>query len=307
MRSASTFTGGTNRSPLRSPRNYLKLFELYRTRNREFALHDYHTVFLGALQCMQAHLSKSVRDTTILEIGCGQRFGATLLFHSLGANITGIDYDVVNTSPSWSVIKALSRTNGFERAVRSVVRHLLFDREYYALLERELGQPLEFREVDVRRMDARALAFHNSSVEYIFSNAVFEHIDDVEAATREVARVLAPGGIARIAVHLFPSLSGGHHPEWVYPDERPSARVPPWDHLRERLHFSHVYLNELREADFLAIFRKHLTILEVTAVYEGRHLLAKSIIRELATYSEEDLLKRSVTVVLRKEENPGGG
>jgi SAM-dependent methyltransferase len=307
MPSATTFTRGPNRSPLRSPRNYLELFKLYRTRNCEFALHDFHTVFLGALQCMRAHVSNSVRDTTILEIGCGQRAGATLLFHSLGANITGIDHDVVNTSLSWSGIKALARANGVERATRSVVRHLFFDREYYAILERELGQPLQFRDVDVRRMDARALAFHNSSVEYIFSNAVFEHINDVEAATREVARVLAPGGIARIAVHLFPSLSGGHHPEWVYPDERPSTRVPPWDHLRQQRYLSQVYLNELREADFLAMFRKHLAILEVKAAYEGRDQLTPSIIRELAEYSEEDLLKRSITVVLRKEENPGEG
>jgi SAM-dependent methyltransferase len=288
------------------PRNNLRLLKLYRTNNRDFAAHDYHAVFLGTLECLQTHVSKSIRDTRILEIGCGQRFGATLLFHSLGANITGIDHDIVNASPSWFGIKAVVRSNGLERAARSVVRHLLFDREYYAFLEQEFGQPLNFENLDLRRMDARSLSFDTSSVEFVFSNAVFEHIDDVEAATREMARVLVPGGIARIAIHLFPSLSGGHHPEWVFPDERPSTRVPPWDHLRQGRHAGHVYLNELREADFLAIFRKHLTILNVTSIYEGRDQITESIIRELGTYSEEDLLKRSVTVVLRKEEKSRG-
>jgi SAM-dependent methyltransferase len=154
-------------------------------------------------------------------------------------------------------------------------------------------------------MDARALTFENSSVDYIFSNAVFEHIDDMEAATREVARVLVPGGIARIGVHLYPSLSGGHHPEWAYPDDQPSARVPPWDHLRERHYVGHVYLNELREAEYLEVFRKHLTTIEVTPAYEGRQHLTRSISRELVGYSEEDLLKRSITVVLRKEQSTG--
>jgi len=297
-RPLSSSTGGCKGLPIRQ---YLRLFRLYRARNRDFALHDFHHVFLGALQCLQAYGSKPLRETDILEIGCGQRFGSTLLFHSLGAKITGIDYDVVNTTRSWSGFKALARTNGVGRATKSLVRQIFFDPQYYAILERELGQPLQFRSVDVRRMDARALAFENSSFDYIFSNAVFEHIDDVEAATREVARVLIPGGIARIGVHLYPSLSGGHHPEWAYPDEQASARVPPWDHLRERHDVGHVYLNELREADFLEVFRKHLKIMEVTSAYEGRQHLTRSIIRELVRYSEEDLLKRSITVILRKE------
>jgi SAM-dependent methyltransferase len=280
--------------------NYFRLLNLYRTRNRAFAIHDYHTVFLAALKCLRANVHKPLPDTHILEIGCGQRFGATLLFHSLGANIIGIDYDRVTTRLSWSGLRTMAVSNGRERAFKSALRRLLFDRAYYAALERELGQPLQVGTVDIRQMDARALAFHNSTFDYIFSNAVFEHIDDVEAATREVTRVLVPGGIARIGIHLFPSLSGGHHPEWAFPDEHANSRVPPWDHLRDRRCMRYVYLNEMRETDYLAVFRRHLAIQETTAVYEGRRYLSEPIRRELHNYTEEDLLKRSITVVLRK-------
>jgi len=278
----------------------LKLFALYWTRNLDFAHNDYHHVFRGALKCLQTYTTKELHDARVLEIGCGQRFGTTLLFHSIGVRIVGVDYEVVPTPLSWSGVKALAKTSGVGRAAKSALRSLLFDRQYYTTLERELGRPLQFRGVDVRRMDARALAFDNASFDYVFSNAVFEHIDDVEAATREVARVLVPGGIARIGVHLFPSLSGGHHPDWAYPDDRASTHVAPWDHLRDRRHLAPVYLNELRENSFLSIFRQHFTILEVSAAYEGKEILSHSIINELSDYSEEELIKRSISVVMRR-------
>lgn len=280
--------------------NYFRLFTLYRRRNRAFAIHDYHTVFLVALQCLRANVSKPLPHTHILEIGCGQRFGATLLFHSLGASIIGIDYDPVSTRLSWSGLREMAASSGLGRALKSAVRRILFDHTYYAVLERELGRPLQVATVDIRQMDARALAFNDSSFDFIFSNAVFEHVDDVDAATQEVARVLVPGGIARIAIHLFPSLSGGHHPAWAFPDEHRRRRVPPWDHLRDRRCARYVYLNEMREADYLAVFRRHLAIQETTAVYEGRRYLSEPLRRELRNYTEEDLLKRSITVVLRK-------
>ncbi|MEO0094108.1 MAG: methyltransferase domain-containing protein, partial [candidate division WOR-3 bacterium] len=91
--------------------------------------------------------------------------------------------------------------------------------------------------------------------DFVFSRAVFEHINDVPAAVKEVNRVLSLNGIAVISIHLFPSLSGGHHLEWARPDQSPSTKVPPWDHLRDNNYPVDVYLNKLTINQYREIFR----------------------------------------------------
>ena len=149
-------------------------------------------------------------------------------------------------------------------------------------------------------MSATALDFPDNHFDFIFSNAVFEHINDPDKAASEVARVLKPGGVFSVLVHLFPSLSGGHNLDWSWPDESPSKTVPPCDHLRQNLYPTHAYLNKLRERDFLEIFSKHFTVLNATCRYEGERLLTPEIEKELSAYTRDDLLKRTLRAILTK-------
>ena len=82
----------------------------------------------------------------------------------------------------------------------------------------------------------------------------------VDGALREVARVLKPGGLAHIDIHLFTSLSGGHHLEWTWPEREQVRTVPPWDHLRQNRYPVDYYLNRWREGDYCAGFEKHLAV-----------------------------------------------
>ena len=203
------------------------------------------------------------------------------------------------------------RVNGLERFIKTSFRHAIFDRAYYRALEKEFrnefGRPLRFEGLDIRLMNASDLVFPDNSFDSVVSRSVYEHISDVDQATREVARVLAPGGIAVIVVHLFPSLSGGHNLDWARPETSPSRMVPPWDHLRQNLFPGNAYLNKLREKQYLSIFGDHLRILQVQPVYEGERFLTEQILQELPDFSREELLKKSITVVLRKETNTGAG
>lgn len=118
-------------------------------------------------------------------------------------------------------------------------------------------------------------------------------------------RVLRPEGIARISLHLFPSLSGGHRLEWAYPDESPSSIVPPWDHLRERRFPPIVHLNELCESEYSALFAQYFDVVDVETTSEGEHLLTDELRRELSEYSVEDLTHKDMIVLLKKPHRDG--
>jgi SAM-dependent methyltransferase len=241
-------------------------------------------------------------DRRVLDLGCGGRAGVTLALHTMGVEVTGIDYDVVVPRPSLTGWIAIGRRNGFERAVKTAVRQVVLDRSFYRGLSTQLGRPLKWDELDVRSMDARALDFPDESFSFVWSAAVFEHIADVDAATREMHRVLRPGGAAFLRIHLFPSLSGGHALDWADPDEapRPETPVPPWDHLRERRFPAHVYLNELSAADYMSAFRRHFQVDRETYRLEGAQYLTPALREELASWSVEDLTRRNLEVLLRK-------
>lgn len=292
-----TFSAGYEKSKFHT---YLSLIKYYR-QNREFALHDYYNVFSEAKRVLEECVPKQIQDTWILEIGCGQRFTTTLLFHLLGAHVIGIDTDFIDPNFTMKGFLTILKTNGIERFIKTSFRHILFDPSYYSAVQKEFGRPLKMNNVDVRMMNASSLEFPEVHFDYMFSNAVFEHVKDIDRTCSEIARVLKPGGISSVVVHLFPSLSGGHNLEWHNPDEKPSKTVPPWDHLRQNLFPTHVYLNRLRERDYLSVFRKYFSIIDIESKYEGERFLTEEILGGLTDFSRGELLKRTIRVVMKKK------
>lgn len=291
-----SFTTGYQRSRIYAYAQLLKYFR----RDAEVAEHDYRNVFLDAKEVFEKNAKRSVKEARILEVGCGQRYAVTLLFHSLGADVTGIDTDVIHPRLTPAVMLRVIKQNGLERLVKTVIRRWIFDRGYYRIISREAGVPLKF-DLDIRCMSAYQLEFADGSFDYVFSNAVFEHIDDPEKAVKEIHRVLKPGGIANIDIHLYPSISGGHNLDWHDPDHEPSKTVPPWDHLRQNLYPTHVYLNKWRDGQFAEALSGRFTMVDTRYRYEGKQFLTPEIIKELPDYTEDELVKRSARYILRKE------
>jgi SAM-dependent methyltransferase len=60
----------------------------------------------------------------------------------------------------------------------------------------------------VRQGDICALPFADASFDVVLATDVIEHVDDDGHATAEIARVLAPDGLALITVPAFQSLWG---------------------------------------------------------------------------------------------------
>src|SRR5437868_2945071 len=118
-----SYSSGYDRGRLAS---YFELVRHYR-KNRKFAARNYE-IFCRVSQAFETHGNVTVRSADVLEIGCGQRFPLTLLFHSVGARAVGIDYDFVEPHPTWRSFRALVKRNGLERALKTIVRSGLFDR-----------------------------------------------------------------------------------------------------------------------------------------------------------------------------------
>lgn len=148
----------------------------------------------------------------------------------------------------------------------------------------------------------------SNSFDLIASNAVFEHVSDVQKTAAEVSRLLDTGGYFYAIIHNFYSLSGGHNLEWAFPGEHPSRKVPPWDHLRENLFPAFTYLNRWKPEQFREAFAKCLMILSFQGVginhdpgeLEGERFLTAEIASELQSYPENILLTRSWRIIGKK-------
>jgi SAM-dependent methyltransferase len=273
---------------------------------REWARHDANTfrVFLDTLHQVGADAA----GKRILDIGCGANAPMTVALHAAGDRVTGIDHKVGHRwglGVRWSRYAAYVKEAGVPKTLRKALGEVVYDRHYYRFLGLELGLRLTEDGLDLREMSAEKLEFDDSTFDIVHSNATWEHLPDVATANAEVARVLKPGGLAYIEIHLFRSLSGGHDLEWIVPGRNDIPIEVPWRHLRDPEWTAPVYLNRLREDDYHLHFTQTpgLEILSWQTEYsEGEHLLTKAILDELPEYRPDELTKRSVIVVARRHD-----
>jgi SAM-dependent methyltransferase len=290
-------------SLLQRLRTALTIWREYRRDNRENA--DSTLIFHQKLtELIRTQVNQDPAKIKILEIGCGQRASQTILLAAAGAQVIGLDRELPTYHLSPRRFCRIIRVNGLERALKSLLRHYFFDHQFFAHLSRQAGKNLPPDRVNVCLMDAAQLGFPDETFDFIFSSLVFEHIADVPGAVAEVNRVLKPEGTAWINIHLFPSLSGGHHKDWTNPRQWPSPKVPPWDHLRKNRYPADLSLNKLRLTDYRQIFRASLEVLEETLLVEGEEMLTPELETDLTRqgYTREDLLIREVAFRCRKRQ-----
>jgi SAM-dependent methyltransferase len=150
--------------------------------------------------------------------------------------------------------------------------------------------------------DVGVLPFRECRFDLVTSVAAFEHFLDVSSVVSELHRVLRPGGLAWVGIHLFTCISGGHNLSFVQIPPRSIPKgIDPWDHLRKRRLPFHVPLNEWRQDQYLQIFARHFEILKhYCATREGEEFLTSEIRAELSAYSRDELTCGSYVIVARK-------
>jgi SAM-dependent methyltransferase len=217
---------------------------------------------------------------TVLDLGSGHLRPQYLLLKAAGHRVYGVDFA---NRPQWKLNNVA----------------YIFAR---ALYKWKLDLPVRATEETLVCGDVSNLPFSNNAFELITSVAAFEHFLNVPTVVAELHRVVKPGGLIYACIHLFTCPSGGHN---VRISEVPLRRLPrgvdPWDHLRKRRVQFHVPLNEWRQGQYLAEFKKHFEILkDYCATREGEHLLTPEIEAELCEYSRDELTCGAYVIVARK-------
>ena len=149
--------------------------------------------------------------------------------------------------------------------------------------------------------DVGYLPFPNATFDLIVSAAAFKHFLDVPAVVADMHRVMRPGAVAWIAVHLFTCVTGGHNLTFTYPLPKTFPQAALWDHLRQRRRPFTVPLNQWRKDQYLATFAQHFELLNVYCrTREGEQLLTPAIATELAAYTRDELTCGQLVIIARK-------
>jgi SAM-dependent methyltransferase len=122
--------------------------------------------------------------------------------------------------------------------------------EFYARLAERLGIPADMDRV---RYAARtdfdiSAALPPRSVDVVFSNAAFEHFDDVERTVRQLTEVVRPGGKLVAVIDLQT------HSRWIR--EKDPNNIYRYPHWFYRLFYAPGQPNRVRPAEYRRFFEK---------------------------------------------------
>jgi len=256
----------------------------------------------------EAVTGRPFAQAKVFEIGFGARPARMIALMSMGIDVRGIDLDRPMLELSLAQLASIFKTNGPERALKSAVRSVLFDRRDRSSMRAALQLRGFKMQIDRSRFlvgDAASFDFQGSQFDLIYSEDVFEHIPraGLEKIVESMVRTLAPQGLAIVTPSIFTGITGGHIAEWYshLVDKDIPRQSEPWEHLRKKRYPGNTYLNGLCRADYRALFSSHFDIVEERVIRpdQGRRWLTPQIRAELAQWSEDELFSNNVRFLLR--------
>jgi len=280
----------------------------------ELARHDHDEAFASLLARLRALTGREPTTWRVLDLGCGFTYPNVLLLGALGADVTGADVLEGFARDGAGALAGVWRRQGVSaaRALPKACRQKLRAALYHRQLARRAGRRLP-RDVRLASYDGLHLPFPDAAFDAVTSTAVLEHVADLDAFAREVARVLRPGGVADMLWHNYYALSGNHLPDDLcraYPWGHLSGTLPP---LSPALARNHPFLNRATPAVIEAAFARSLRIARIVGAdaahrlageagfsYEGEDLLTPELARQLAAHPRELLLTRAYLLQARK-------
>ncbi|MHA6332888.1 class I SAM-dependent methyltransferase [Qipengyuania sp. CAU 1752] len=250
----------------------------------------------------EARTGRKAADSSVLEIGFGARPRRAFLLTAFFREVHAIDLD----APVLSLRQAFAtwRKNGFERAIKSVVRHALFDSrewpQYHAAAMKLLpGYAPDKARLIVGSVSSPQVWDKIGKIDFVFSRDVFEHIP--EADLREGMRLarlhLSPEGMIITMPAVFTGIIGGHDPNWnVHLAEKNTAE-DAWRHLTDPGFKVNTYLNRLHRREYVRLFEETGFTVERDEAVFGHihaHLLTSEKRAELAGYDDYELFSNRV-------------
>jgi SAM-dependent methyltransferase len=326
MRTYSTMGGSAGRFLVDARR-------LYQTRKHsmDFEVRSAVSNYRSIERMYQALTNRPLRDESVLIVGAGQTPREIVTFGTTN-KVTAIDLDVVPQGLKPGPYLQLLRQNGPTRTLKTVGRKVLgFDRKFNAALRSALesgsgsnsgsnsgspsgsssgsaGHPVD---ATYLQMDASRMTFPDNTFDLAYSFSVFEHLPDPDAVLQHIVRVLRPGGVLSISVHIY-AAEGGCHDLRIFAGDR--AGIPYWAQLRPAHRATVIescYMNKWSLAQWRALFEQYCPGGEVSLEpheqpFGGQLVEELAQIRaggELDDYTDEELLTVNVRVVWQKPAN----
>ena len=123
-------------------REMRELFSYHSKSTTRFAEHDAHNVFKKTVRDLKQCELDDVKGKRILDLGCGQRYPFALQCAAKDANVTALDINYIKPDFLPLAFYRTIRHNGIKRAIKSLLRRVLWDKSYYHALESNAAKPL---------------------------------------------------------------------------------------------------------------------------------------------------------------------
>lgn len=271
--------------------------------------HDYANVFARSRIDLERLLPIPLSQAAIVVLGCGYRYPDVLLFSQCARSVVGLDVrPAFYRDGSLRLFGLRRQKKGILAAAYNTIAERRGLRRYYRRLSRCCGASLDHRQATVLSFDGRRSSLPDESFDASISNAVLQHVMDLESFFAEAARLTKAGGVSYHVLHNYCSFSGSLRPEWF-------CRQHPWGHLRGVYQTNPLHLNAVRIGPMCELFRRRFEIIDVIPLaknhaqkgrdpdfeYEHPELLTRELRQELSAYPEEELLVRSFLLIGRKK------
>lgn len=259
---------------------------------------------------LREHVGIGLDQASVLEIGFGARPYRLLALAARGVDVVGVDMESPMLDASPRTVIDIARTNGVERAAKSVARYVLIDRAQQRAFTRRFA-PQGFASVAAQARlivdDATTTDLPDAAYDLVYSEDVLEHVpaERVPPLVERMASWIRPSGIALIRPNVWTGIIGGHDLDWIpelLDDTARTRRGVAWGHLRDPGFDVNTQLNRLWRRDYRRIFEQHFEILEERPRDPelGREYLSAEAREALADIPDDELFSNQVLFVLRK-------